>query len=174
MINSNNTICALSTPAGSGAIGVIRLSGEKAISIANSIFEGKNLELQKGQTLHFGKIVNEEEVIDEVLVSLFKGPNSYTGEDTIEISCHGSSYILGKVLELLLQKGASLAKPGEFTMRAFMNGKMDLAQAEAVGDLIAAESKAAHGLALNQMRGGFSKKIAEQMAAEEACGKLGI
>ncbi len=161
MINSNKTICALSTPAGSGAIGVIRLSGEKAISIANSIFEGKNLELQKGQTLHFGKIVNEEEVIDEVLVSLFKGPNSYTGEDTIEISCHGSSYILGKVLELLLQKGASLAKPGEFTMRAFMNGKMDLAQAEAVGDLIAAESKAAHGLALNQMRGGFSKKIAD-------------
>ena len=161
MIQTSSTICALSTPAGSGAIGVIRLSGEKAISIANSIFEGKNLELKKGQTLHFGKIVNGEEVIDEVLVSLFKGPNSYTGEDTIEISCHGSAYILAKVLELLLEKGAKLAKPGEFTMRSFINGKMDLAQAEAVGDLIAAESKAAHGLALNQMRGGFSKKIAD-------------
>ena len=161
MINTSATICALSTPSGSGAIGVIRLSGDQAISIANSIFEGKDLEKQKGQTLHFGKIVNGEEVIDEVLVSLFKGPNSYTGEDTIEISCHGSAYILGKVLELLLEKGAKLAKPGEFTMRSFMNGKMDLAQAEAVGDLIAAESKAAHGLALNQMRGGFSKKIAD-------------
>ncbi|MFT6166514.1 MAG: tRNA modification GTPase [Vicingaceae bacterium] len=161
MIHTSATICALSTPSGSGAIGVIRLSGDQAISIANSIFEGKDLEKQKGQTLHFGKIVNGEEVIDEVLVSLFKGPNSYTGEDTIEISCHGSAYILGKVLELLLEKGAKLAKPGEFTMRSFMNGKMDLAQAEAVGDLIAAESKAAHGLALNQMRGGFSKKIAD-------------
>ena len=161
MIHTSDTICALSTPSGSGAIGVIRLSGVEAIVIANSIFEGKNLEKQKGQTLHFGKIVNGDEVIDEVLISLFKGPNSYTGEDTIEISCHGSSYILAKVLELLLEKGAKLAKPGEFTMRSFMNGKMDLAQAEAVGDLIAAESKAAHGLALNQMRGGFSKKIAD-------------
>ena len=99
MIHTSETICALSTPPGSGAIGVIRLSGEKAISIANSIFEGKNLEKEKGQTLHFGKIQNKEEVIDEVLVSLFKEPNSYTGEDTIEISCHGSSYILSKVLE---------------------------------------------------------------------------
>jgi tRNA modification GTPase len=161
MQHNTDTICALSTPSGSGAIGVIRLSGSKAVAIANSIFEGKNLEQQKGQTLHFGKITNGEEVIDEVLISLFKGPNSYTGEDTIEISCHGSSYILSKVLELLLEKGANLAKPGEFTMRSFMNGKMDLAQAEAVGDLIAAESKAAHGLALNQMRGGFSKKIAD-------------
>jgi len=161
MIHTSDTICALSTPSGSGAIGVIRLSGSKAIALANSIFKGKNLEQQKGQTLHFGKIVNEEEVLDEVLISLFKGPNSYTGEDTIEISCHGSSYIVAKVLELLLKKGAKLAKPGEFTMRSFMNGKMDLAQAEAVGDLIAAESKAAHGLALNQMRGGFSKKIAD-------------
>ena len=161
MIQSSETICALSTPSGSGAIGVIRLSGNKAISIADSIFEGKNLHEQKGQTLHFGKIVNEGEVIDEVLISLFKGPNSYTGEDAIEISCHGSSYILSEVLGLLLQKGASLAKPGEFTMRSFMNGKMDLAQAEAVGDLIASESKAAHSVALNQMRGGFSKKIAE-------------
>jgi len=161
MIHTSETICALSTPSGSGAIGVIRLSGSKAISIANSIFDGKNLEQQKGQTLHFGKIVNGEEVIDEVLLSLFKGPHSYTGEDTIEISCHGSSYILSKVLELLLERGANLAKPGEFTMRSFMNGKIDLAQAEAVGDLISSESKAAHGLALNQMRGGFSKKIAD-------------
>ncbi|MDB4083056.1 tRNA uridine-5-carboxymethylaminomethyl(34) synthesis GTPase MnmE [Vicingaceae bacterium] len=160
-MHTSDTICALSTPSGSGAIGVIRLSGSNAIALANSIFEGKNLEQQKGQTLHFGKIVNGEELLDEVLISFFKGPNSYTGEDTIEISCHGSSYILAKVLELLLKKGAKLAKPGEFTMRSFMNGKMDLAQAEAVGDLIAAESKAAHGLALNQMRGGFSKKIAD-------------
>ena len=106
MIQTAETICTLSTPAGSGAIGVIRLSGTKAISISNSIFEGKDLEKQKGQTLHFGKIVNAGEVLDEVLISLFKGPHSYTGEDTIEISCHGSSYILTKVLELLLEKGA--------------------------------------------------------------------
>lgn len=160
-MNSTNTICALSTPNGSGAIGVIRLSGSEAVTICNQVFEGKDLSVQKGQTLHFGKLTNKEELIDEVLVSLFKGPHSYTGEDVIEISCHGSSYILMKVLELLLEKGASLAKPGEFTMRAFMNGKMDLAQAEAVADLIASESKAAHDIAMNQMRGGFSEKIAE-------------
>ncbi|MBL4708749.1 MAG: tRNA uridine-5-carboxymethylaminomethyl(34) synthesis GTPase MnmE [Flavobacteriales bacterium] len=160
-MNSMNTICALSTPNGSGAIGVIRLSGSEAINICNQVFEGKDLSKQKGQTLHFGKLLNGADLIDEVLVSLFKGPNSYTGEDVIEISCHGSSYILMKVLELLLEKGAQLAAPGEFTMRAFMNGKMDLAQAEAVADLIASESKAAHDIAMNQMRGGFSEKIAE-------------
>ena len=159
MIQHQDTICALSTPSGSGAIGIIRVSGPKAILIVNSIFKGKNLELQKTQSLHFGKIVEGEEVIDEVLISLFIGPKSFTGEDTIEISCHGSQYILTKVLKLILQKGARLAKPGEFTMSAFMNGKMDLTQAEAVGDLISAESKAAHEIALNQMRGGFSEKI---------------
>lgn len=156
-----DTICALSTPSGSGAIGVIRLSGTDAISICNEVFQGKNLEEQKGQSLHFGQITFQGEVLDEVLVSVFKGPHSYTGEDVVEISCHGSSYILSKVMEVLLDKGANLAKPGEFTQRAFMNGKMDLAQAEAVGDLIASESKASHDIALNQMRGGFSKKIAE-------------
>lgn len=160
-IISTDTICALSTPSGSGAIGVIRLSGAESISICNSIFKGKNLSKQQGQSLHFGKIVNENEVIDEVLVSIFKGPNSYTGENTAEISCHGSAYILGSILDLLILRGARLAKPGEFTQRAFLNGKMDLTQAEAVADLIASESKAAHGLAMNQMRGGFSKKIAE-------------
>lgn len=159
MIHHNDTICALSTPSGSGALGVIRISGPEAINIVHFLFDGRNLEIQKGQTLHFGKFVDDKELIDEVLVSLFKGPNSFTGEDTVEISCHGSSYILSRVLNALLNRGARLAKPGEFTMRAFSNGKMDLAQAEAVADLIASESKAAHQLALNQMRGGFSEKI---------------
>ncbi len=161
MIHMNDTICALSTPSGSGALGIIRLSGERAIDLCSQIFKGKDLNTQKSQSLHFGEIVKGEEVIDEVLVSLFKAPNSYTGENVVEISCHGSSYILSKVMELLLDKGARLATPGEYTQRAFMNGKMDLAQAEAVGDLIASESKAAHDIALNQMRGGFSNKIAK-------------
>lgn len=159
MIHHNDTICALSTPSGSGALGVIRVTGREAINMVHFLFEGKNLEFQKGQSLHFGKIVEDGEVLDEVLVSLFKGPNSFTGEDTVEISCHGSSYILARVLNAIMKGGARLAKPGEFTMRAFSNGKMDLAQAEAVADLIASESKAAHQIALNQMRGGFSEKI---------------
>ncbi|MEQ8625954.1 MAG: tRNA uridine-5-carboxymethylaminomethyl(34) synthesis GTPase MnmE [Vicingaceae bacterium] len=157
----NDTICALSTPSGSGAIGVIRLSGADSIQIVESIFEGKELSKQATQSLHFGKIVTGEEVIDEVMLSLFRAPKSYTGENVIELSCHGSSYILTQVIQLLLEKGARLANPGEFTQRAFLNGKMDLAQAEAVADLIASESKMAHQLALNQMRGGFSEKIQE-------------
>ena len=157
----NDTICALSTPAGSGAIGVIRLSGEKSIHLVEEIFVGKKLSSQQTQSLHFGKIMDGKEVIDEVMLSLFKAPKSYTGENVVEISCHGSSYILTQVIQLLLEKGARLANPGEFTQRAFLNGKMDLAQAEAVADLIASESKAAHDIALNQMRGGFSKKIQE-------------
>lgn len=161
MILSQDTICALSTPSGSGALGVIRLSGEQAIDLVNDIFKGKNLSEQRGQSLHFGEIIAGNETIDEVLVSVFKAPHSYTGENVVEISCHGSSYILSKVMDLLLEKGARLANPGEYTQRAFLNGKMDLAQAEAVGDLIASESKAAHDIALNQMRGGFSQKIAE-------------
>lgn len=161
MIISSDTICALSTPSGSGALGVIRLSGQESISIANSIFVGKDLSQQKGQSLHFGKIMKGEEVLDEVLVSLFKGPASYTGEDVIEISCHGSAYILQECMELLMDHGARLAKPGEFTMRAFANGKLDLTQAEAVTDLIASETRASHQLAMNQMRGGFSEKIQE-------------
>lgn len=159
MINSSDTICALSTPSGSGAIGVIRLSGDDAIKIAQKNFKGKELSAQSGQSLHFGKIIHGEEVVDEVMLSLFKAPHSYTGENLIEISCHGSAYILGRVIDLLLSGGARLANPGEFTQRAYLNGKMDLAQAEAVADLIASESKSAHQLAMNQMRGGFSEKI---------------
>lgn len=158
---SQDTICALSTPSGSGALGVIRLSGSKAIAITNAIFQGKDLSQQRGQSLHFGKIMKQKEVLDEVLVSLFKSPSSYTGEEVVEISCHGSSYILQECMELLMNQGARLAKPGEFTMRAFANGKLDLTQAEAVTDLIASETKAAHQLAMNQMRGGFSEKIQE-------------
>ena len=157
----NDTICALSTPSGSGAIGVIRLSGAESIKIVETIFKGKKLSEQATQSLHFGKIVTGEEVIDEVMLSLFREPKSYTGENVIELSCHGSSYILTQVIQLLLENGARLANPGEFTQRAYLNGKMDLAQAEAVADLIASESKMAHQLALNQMRGGFSEKIQE-------------
>jgi len=159
MIDFGNTICALSTPQGSGAIGLIRLSGENALKIANKIFEGKDLESVATQSLHFGKIIDGEEIVDEVLVSVFKAPNSYTGENVVEISAHGSSYILSKILSLLIQTGARMAKAGEFTQRAYLNGKMDLVQAEAVTDLIASETKAAHDLAINQMRGGFSNKI---------------
>ncbi len=154
-----DTIYALATPSGSGAIGVIRISGPEAITICRGIFTGKDLEKQKGQSLLFGSIQDGDETIDEVLLSLFKAPHSYTGEHLVEISCHGSPYVLQKLMQLLMQKGARLANPGEFTMRAFRNGKMDLAQAEAVADLIASESKASHQLALNQMRGGFSKQI---------------
>ena len=159
MFQPSDTICALSTPSGSGAIGLIRLSGDDAIEIAQQFFKGKNLSAQSGQSLHFGKIVDGEEIVDEVMLSLFRAPHSYTGENLVEISCHGSGYILSRVIELLLSGGARLANPGEFTQRAYLNGKMDLAQAEAVADLIASESKAAHQLALNQMRGGFSEKI---------------
>lgn len=159
MIFREDTIVALSTPNAPGAIGVIRLSGKEAIEIAASVFDGKDLRKQKGQTLHFGNIVDDKELIDEVMLSLFKAPHSYTGEDVIEISCHGSPYILARVIELLMDKGAQAAKEGEFSLRAYMNGKMDLAQAEAVADLIAAESKAAHQMAMHQMRGGFSEKI---------------
>lgn len=159
MIFRDDTICALSTANAPSAIGVLRLSGERAIEISAKIFQGKDLLKQKGQTIHFGKIMDSHEVIDEVLISLFRAPHSYTGEDLVEISCHGSPFILTKVLDLLLKHGAVAAKEGEFSMRAYLNGKMDLAQAEAVADLIAAESKAAHAMAMNQMRGGFSEKI---------------
>jgi len=157
--NYNHTIVALSTPAGVGALGVIRLSGEKAIAIVDDIFLGKKLTKQASHTLHYGKIVNHKKVIDEVVVSLFKNPTSYTGEDVVEISCHGSPYILQKVLELCIAKGAALAKPGEFTLRAFLNGQMDLSQAEAVANLIASDSEANHLTAMQQMRGGFSSEI---------------
>ena len=155
----DDTICALATAGGIGAIGVIRISGNKTLSIVNSIFKGKNLEQAESHTLHFGKIVTGGIVLDEVLASVFKNPTSYTGEDTIELSCHGSPYILQKVLELLVQKGARLAKPGEFTLRAFLNKKLDLSQAEAVADLITADSAASHQTAMQQMRGGYSQQI---------------
>lgn len=157
-----DTICAIATAQG-GAIGTIRVSGPEAIRITSLIFSpaanGRSLEMRKPYTLTFGYIRENEEVIDEVLVALFRAPHSYTGEDSTEITCHGSSYILQKVLQLLIQHGCRLARPGEYTQRAFLNGKMDLSQAEAVADLIASSSAATHRLAMSQMRGGFSKEL---------------
>jgi tRNA modification GTPase len=159
--NYSETICAVATPAGVGAIGVIRVSGSDTFPIVNKIFRGKNLEKQASHTIHFGTIRDGEMIVDEVLVSLFKAPSSYTREDTIEISCHGSDFIIQKILKLILQEGARLANAGEFTQRAFLNGQLDLAQAEAVADLIASDSEASHQTAINQIRGGFSKQIAQ-------------
>ncbi len=161
-MHHNSTIIALATPPGTGALGVIRLSGPKAFSIVDAIFSGASLKKAKTHTIHFGNIVDQEgQTIDEVLVFLFKGPHSYTGEDVVEISCHGSSYILQNVMERCLEKGATIAQPGEFTLRAFLHGKMDLSQAEAVSDLIASQSAASHKIAIEQMRGGYSDKIGE-------------
>jgi tRNA modification GTPase len=154
-----DTIVALATPAGVGAIGVIRLSGKKAIEIANSVFRGKDLTRQASHTIHFGRITDGEEIVDEVLISLFIGPKSYTREHVAEISTHGSPYIIQKIIRLLIQHGARVAKPGEFTKRAFLNGAFDLTQAEAVADLIHSDTEANHMAAMNQMRGGFSLKI---------------
>lgn len=158
-----DTICALSTPPGSSAIAVIRISGKNSISVCNNLFfpkKRKNSLIQaKSHTIHFGEIIRDNDTIDEVLISVFKGPNSYTGEDSIEISSHGSPYIYQQIIELLIENGIRLAKPGEFTLRAFLNGKFDLSQAEAVADLISSNSKASHDLALNQMRGMFSSRI---------------
>ena len=159
---NQDTICAIATAQG-GAIGSIRVSGPEAITITGRIFtpakSGKLLSEQKPYTLTFGRIYNGEEMIDEVLVSLFRAPHSYTGEDSTEITCHGSSYILQQVMQLLIKNGCRMAQPGEYTQRAFLNGKMDLSQAEAVADLIASSSAATHRLALSQMRGGFSKEL---------------
>lgn len=160
----NDTIVALSTPQGTGAIGVIRLSGQGAIAIVNKVFKGKNLEEQPANTLHFGSIMRGDTLLDEVVVALFKAPHSYTKEDVAEVSCHGSPYILQQVIELLIEHGARPAKPGEFTLRAFINGRMDLSQAEAVADLIASQSAASHRLAIQQMRGGFSSRIKDLRA----------
>ncbi|NVK04984.1 MAG: tRNA uridine-5-carboxymethylaminomethyl(34) synthesis GTPase MnmE [Flavobacteriia bacterium] len=160
-----DTICALATPSGMGAIGVIRISGPKAIEIADSIYQSpkanKRLSDAKGQTLHFGSIYDGDALVDEVLLSLFRAPHSYTGEDVIEINIHGSTFIQRKMLELLVRKGARPARAGEFTLRAFGNGKMDLSQAEAVGDLIASESSAAHQVAMHQMKGGVRREVAQ-------------
>lgn len=166
-----DTIVAIATAPGLGAIGVVRLSGPEAIRIAQSAFKGKNLSKQETHTLHFGHIVahkgtDQEKMIDEVVVAIFKNPKSYTGEDVIEISGHGSPYILGEIVKVFLSAGARLASPGEFTQRAFLNSKMDLAQAEAVADLIAADNAAAQQTALKQLRGGFSgdlKALREQL-----------
>jgi len=155
----SDTIVALATPQGVGALAIIRLSGNDSISIVNSIFKGKNLDTVTTHTLHFGTIRDKDRIIDEVLISVFKGTNSFTKEESIEISCHGSMLIVKEIIKLLVTKGARLANPGEFTQRAFLHGKFDLAQAEAVADLIHANSEAARKTALDQMRGGFSNDI---------------
>jgi len=162
-MKNQSTICAIATPAGNGAISIIRLSGKDAIKVCNKAFKpvdkSKELTKTKANTIVFGTIIENSQIIDEVLVSVFKAPHSYTGEDIVEVSCHGSQYIQSRILQLFIRSGASLASPGEFTMRAFLNGKLDLSQAEAVADLIASNSKTAHKLAIKQMRGGFSEKI---------------
>lgn len=161
-----DTIVALATATGSGAIAVIRLSGPQAIPIVKGVFKGKDLAKQASHTVHFGTIRNGTEILDEVLVSLFVAPHSYTREDVVEISAHNSRYIIERILELLIQRGARAARPGEFTLRAFLNGQMDLSQAEAVADLIASTSAASHLVAMQQMRGGFStvlKQLREQL-----------
>lgn len=161
------TIVALATPSGAGAIAIIRLSGKDAISIAAEVFQsvsGKNIAVQKTHTIHLGHIVDEGKVYDQVLLSIFKNPHSYTGEDVIEISCHGSTFIQQQIIQLLLRKGCKMAQAGEFTLRAFLNGKLDLSQAEAVADLIASDNEASHQIAMQQMRGGFSNEIAKLRA----------
>lgn len=161
-MNLKDTICALSTPAGMGAISLVRMSGANAMAVLRSVFESKtNKTSFEPSRVYMGFIQDEHEIIDEVLITFFQNPHSFTGEDMVEISCHGSVYIQKSILELLIRKGCRLAEPGEFTMRAFLNGKMDLSQAEAVGDLIASQSKASLQLALNHLRGGFSAKIKE-------------
>ena len=165
------TIVALATPSGAGAIAIIRLSGKDAITIAADVFQsvsGKDITKQKTHTIHLGHIVEPStssgqagKVYDQVLLSIFKGPNSYTGEHVIEISCHGSTFIQQQIIQLLLRRGAKMAQAGEFTLRAFLNGKLDLSQAEAVADLIASDNEASHQIAMQQMRGGFSNEIAK-------------
>ena len=165
MFINNDTICALAS-SGQGAISVIRLSGSKAIEICNQFFTSKDLTKVDSHTLHFGTFKKNNKILDEVVVSVYRNPHSYTGEDVVEVSCHGSVYIIKEILHLFNCSGARIAKPGEFTFRAFANGKMDLSQAEAVTDLIASESESAHQVAMHQMRGGFSnelKKLREEL-----------
>lgn len=161
-MNTNDTIVALATPSGAGAIAVIRVSGQESVKIVSSVFQAKSKKVLKDQpthTLHLGNIIDGKRTIDEVLVSIFHGPKSYSGENTIEISCHGSPYIQQEIIQLMIRKGCRSAEAGEFTLRAFLNGKMDLSQAEAVADLISSENQASHQLAMQQMRGGFSNEI---------------
>ena len=157
--NIQDTIIALATPPGIGAIGVIRLSGKDAFDQVNAVFKGKDLTKEAPNTIHFGTIRDGKTILDEVLVSLFRAPHSFTKEDVIEISCHGSQYIIREIIKLFVKNGVRLAQPGEFTKRAFLNGQFDLAQAEAVADLIASDSESAHRTAMSQMRGGFSEKL---------------
>ncbi len=156
-----DTIVALSTPPGISALGVIRLSGKDGLSIVKKVFQGKDLDAAESHTVHFGRIVDGKDTIDEVVVSLFREPKSYTKENVVEISCHGSPYIIQRIIRLLIDKGARMAEPGEFSKRAFINGQFDLAQAEAVADLIHSDTEASRKAAISQMRGGFSKKIEE-------------
>jgi len=162
MIN-DDTIIALATASGNGAIAVLRISGKEAITLTDrnfrSVHKSKKLRKQKSHTVHLGHIIDDDRVIDEVLLTVFKNPNSYTGENVVEISCHGSTYIQQEILQLFLRKGCRMANAGEFTLRAFLNGKMDLSQAEAVADLIASDNEASHQVAMQQMRGGFSSEI---------------
>jgi len=160
----NDTIAAIATPQGIGALGIIRISGDGAIEKTGALFPKKNLTEVQSHTLHYGPLVYDHEIIDEVVVSVFRAPHSFTGENSVEITSHGSPFILQRIMEILTEIGVRPAQPGEYTMRAFMNGRMDLSQAEAVADLIAAESEAAHKTALQQMRGGFSKQIKELRA----------
>ncbi|HJC16417.1 MAG TPA: tRNA uridine-5-carboxymethylaminomethyl(34) synthesis GTPase MnmE [Candidatus Alistipes stercorigallinarum] len=159
MLNDHDTIVAPATPTG-GAIAIVRISGSEAIAVAERLFRGRSpLSEAAGRTVHYGSIHDGERLVDEVLVTLFRAPHSYTGEDSVEISCHGSAYIVSEILRLALGAGARMASPGEFTLRAFLAGKLDLAQAEAVADLIASSSRAAHAMATNQMRGGYSEEL---------------
>ena len=160
-MNLNDTIVAQSTPQGKGAIGIIRLSGKNSIKIINSIFPSKDLSKEKSHTIHYGNIEYENDIIDEVLVSIFKEPKSYTKENIIEISCHGSNYIIKKILSITVELGARVANKGEFTFRSFLNGNIDLSQAEAVSDLISSNSENSHKMAINHIKGVFSNKIKE-------------
>jgi len=157
----DDTIVALATPHGVGALGVIRLSGPRAITIANDLFHSKDLEKQPSHTLHVGWLKDGDQRLDEAVVSLFKAPHSYTGEDVVEFSCHGSAFIHQQIIDACVARGARLAKAGEFTQRAFLKGKLDLTQAEAVADLIASNTEASHQTALHNIRGGFSKVLQE-------------
>ena len=160
-MNLNDTIVAQSTPHGKGAIGIIRLSGKNSIEIINSIFPSKDLSKEKSHTIHYGNIEHNKDIVDEVLVSIFKEPKSYTKENIVEISCHGSNYIIKKILSIIVELGARVANKGEFTFRSFLNGNIDLSQAEAVSDLISSNSENSHKMAINHIKGVFSNKIKE-------------
>lgn len=160
-MNATSTIAAIATPNGVGAIGLIRVSGNEAFAICQKIFKGGDILQAASHTIHYGHIVKGSQIIDEVMLSIFRAPRSFTTENSVEISCHGSPYILEQILQLLIENGAKMASPGEFTLRAFMNGRIDLSQAEAVADLIASNSEASRDLAIQQMRGGFASELKE-------------